>query len=67
MHSTDEKKPTGSSNFTAGGTDLAIVSDAIETSGSIALTIPIEFALRAWCTAPPAWLQALYQRPRHTP
>lgn len=27
MHCTDEKKPTGSSNFTAGGTDTPIVSD----------------------------------------
>ena len=27
MHHTDEKKPTGSSNFTAGGTDMPMVSD----------------------------------------
>ena len=35
---TDEKKPTGSSNFTAGGTDAAMVSDATDTRNAIALT-----------------------------
>lgn len=32
MHGTDEKKPTGSSNSTAGGTDVAIVPDTSDTS-----------------------------------
>lgn len=31
MHRTDEKKPTGSSNFTAGGTGTPTVSDTTGT------------------------------------
>ncbi len=43
MHRTDVKKPTGSSNFTAGGTDTPMVSHAASTSNTIALTAtPIE-------------------------
>ena len=35
---TDVKKPTGSSNFTAGGTDTPMVPDTTDTSNAIALT-----------------------------
>lgn len=35
---TDVKKPTGSSNFTAGGTDALIVSEAANAGNAIALT-----------------------------
>lgn len=35
---TDVKKPTGSSNFTAGGTDTPMVAQAASTSNAIALT-----------------------------
>ena len=38
MQSTDVKKPTGSSNFTAGGTDTPIVPHAASASTAIALT-----------------------------
>ena len=38
MHRTDEKKPTGDSNPTAGGTDAPIVTHAASTSNTIALT-----------------------------
>ena len=31
MHHTDVKKPTGSSNFTAGGTDTPMVSDTTDS------------------------------------
>ncbi|MBP9941218.1 MAG: hypothetical protein KBF33_07440 [Comamonas sp.] len=46
MHNTDVKKPAGSSNSTAGGTDKNIVPDASSTSKAfVALTT--RFALAA--------------------
>ena len=78
MHnSTDEKKPTGDSNPTAGSTDHAIVPDttsASKTTSSktghrlLALYATINYmVLRAWCATPSSWGRATV-RPgaRHT-
>ena len=54
---TDVKKPTGSSNFTAGGTDAPIVSSPPSTSKKLlALHTTIQnAALRFWFAAPSRW------------
>lgn len=44
MHCTDETKPTGSDNSTAGGTDSAIVSDTTAASKTLAF-LAARFAL----------------------
>lgn len=44
MYRTDEKKPTGSDNSTAGGTDSAIVSDTTDASKTFA-SLAARFAL----------------------
>ena len=51
---TDVKKPTGSSNFTAGGTDTPIVSSTPSTSKKLlALHTAIQnAALRFWFATP---------------
>ena len=56
---TDVKKPTGSSNFTAGGTDTPIVSSTPSTSKKLlALHTAIQnAALRFWFAAPSRWLR----------
>ena len=46
MHRTDEKKPAGSSNSTAGDTDGAIVPDASST-GKAFTALTTRFALAA--------------------
>ena len=69
MHScTDEKKPTGDGNPTAGGTDRAIVPDTTSTSKItsiktghrlLALNKALnELVLRVWCAAPSSWCRA---------
>ena len=65
MHCTDEKKPTGDGNPTAGGTDHAIISNATSAGKKarhapakrlLALYATINFVLvRAWCVAPSSW------------
>ena len=66
MHCTDEKKPTGSTNSTAGGTDRAIVPDTTSTSKTTGSTPGTHLLnqlhatinsiiLRAWCAAPSGW------------
>ena len=68
MHScTDEKKPTGDGNPTAGGTDRAIVPDTTSTSKItsiktghrlLALNKALnELVLRVWCAAPSRWFR----------
>ena len=54
---TDVKKPTGSSNFTAGGTDTPIVSSTPSTSKKVlALHTAIQnAALRFWLATPSRW------------
>ena len=54
---TDVKKPTGSSNFTAGGTDTPIVSSTPSTSKKLlALHTAIQnAALRFWFATPSRW------------
>ncbi len=54
---TDVKKPTGSSNFTAGGTDTPIVSGTPSTSKKLlALHTAIQnAALRFWFATPSTW------------
>ena len=56
---TDVKKPTGSSNFTAGGTDTPIVSSSPSTSKKLlALHTAIQnAALRFWFATPWRWLR----------
>ena len=44
MHRTDVKKPTGSSNFTAGGTDTPMVSDGASTDKAF-IALAARFAL----------------------
>lgn len=44
MHHTDEKKPTGSYNFTAGGTDTPMVSDTTGTD-KVFTALAARFAL----------------------
>jgi hypothetical protein len=44
MHRTDEKKPTGSFNFTAGGTDTTMVLDTTDTGKAFA-SLAARFAL----------------------
>ena len=44
MYRTDEKKPTGSGNSTAGGTDSAILSDTTDASKTLAF-LTARFAL----------------------
>ena len=46
MHRTDEKKPTGSSNSTAGDTDAVIVPDTSST-GKAFTALTTRFALAA--------------------
>lgn len=68
MHCTDEKKPTGDGNPTAGGTDRAMVQNtrctgnkASHTPGNrlLALYDTINhIVLRAWCAAPSGWGRA---------
>ena len=76
-HCTDEKKPTGDGNPTAGSTDRAIVPDTTSTSKItsrktgqrfLALNKALnELVLRVWCAAPSSWGRATV-RPgaRHT-
>ena len=64
-HCTDEKKPTGDGNPTAGGTDRAIVPDTTSTckitsrkTGHrlLALNKALnELVLRVWCATPSSW------------
>ena len=64
-HCTDEKKPTGDGNPTAGGTDRAIVPDTTSTSNTtsiktghrfLALNKALnELVLRVWCATPSSW------------
>ena len=72
---TDEKKPTGSTNSTAGGTDRAIVPDTTSTSKTtsskpgahlLALYATINhMVLRAWCATPSSWGRGtIHTRPK---